>query len=440
LESATARAERAGIRMAVLWIDLDRFKHINDQYGHPAGDAVLQNVAQRLSGRLRASDTLARMGGDEFMALIEGVAGAAEAEALSSDLLRILAQPMQIGGKDLTVTASIGICIFPDDGKSVDMLSKRADKAMYAAKFDRCGVLSFSPEMDQESAQRRQLEDELTHALEADAFSLVYQPICRPDGALQGFEALLRFHSASLGNVSPVQFIPIVEEMQLIVPIGEWVLRETCRQIGRWQEAGYESVSVSVNISPVQFARHDFADTVEAILAETGQSGRSLVLELTESTVMKDFTESSCQMKRLKSLGVRIAIDDFGTGYSSLSYLHRLPIDVLKIDRSFIEKLEDPDGTRPIVEAVLSMAGTLGLRVVAEGVETAAQLAILETCNCDLLQGYYFSRPVRPDAAAVILQSGKVEQGKLAQPDSFQQPVAAGELPGDGKISEPAIV
>jgi len=413
LESATARAERAGNRIAVLWIDLDRFKHINDQYGHPVGDAVLQNVAQRLSGRLRTSDTLARMGGDEFMALIEGIGGSAEAEALSSDLLRILAEPMQIDGQELTVNASIGISLYPEDAKTVDSLAKRADMAMYAAKFDHLGVVSFSPEMDKESSRRRQLEEELARALEAGYFSLVYQPICQNTGILQGFEALLRFQSPLLGSVSPTQFIPIVEEMQLIVPIGEWVLRETCLQIGRWREAGLDPVSVSVNISPVQFARHDFADTVEAILTETGQQGTSVVLELTESTVMKDFAESARQMERLKSLGVRIAIDDFGTGYSSLSYLHRLPIDVLKIDRSFIEKLEDPDGTRPIVEAVLSMARSLGLRVVAEGVETLAQLTILEGCNCDLLQGYYFSRPIRPDAAFGYLESGRVVPAEL---------------------------
>ena len=416
LESATARAERAGSRIAVLWIDLNRFKHINDQYGHPVGDAVLQHVAERLSSRLRASDTVARMGGDEFMALIEGVAGSAEAEALSADLLHLLAQPMKIGGQDLTVTASIGICIYPDDAKTVDSLAKRADKAMYAAKFDHCGVLSFSPEMDKESSQRAQLEDELSRALESNAFSLVYQPICQRDGVLQGFEALLRFHSPKLGSVSPAHFIPIVEEMQLIVPIGEWVLRETCLQIGKWREDGHDSVSVSVNISPVQFARHDFADTVEAILAETGQQGTSLVLELTEGSVMHDFTESSCQMKRLKDLGVRIAIDDFGTGYSSLSYLHRLPIDVLKIDRSFIEKLEEPDGTRPIVEAVLSMARTLGLSVVAEGVETLPQLNLLIESNCDLVQGYYFSRPIGTEVAASFLKSGMVVHAEVSQP------------------------
>lgn len=423
LEIATARAERAGNRIAVLWIDLNRFKHINDKYGHPAGDAVLQNVAERLSSRLRASDTLARMGGDEFMALIEGIGGKAEAEALSADLLHILAEPMKIEGHELIVNASIGISIYPDDAKTVDSLAKRADIAMYAAKFDHCGVLSFSPEMDKESSRRRQLEDELARALDLDSFTLVYQPVCEHDGSLQGFEALLRFHSPTLGNVSPAHFIPIVEEMQLIVPIGEWVLRETCRQIGRWQQAGHECVSVSVNISPVQFARHDFADTVEAILAETGQSGSCLVLELTESTVMHDFAESACQMKRLKNLGARIAIDDFGTGYSSLSYLHRLPIDVLKIDRSFIEKLEEPDGTRPIVEAVLSMARTLGLRVVAEGVEKQAQLAILNESQCDLFQGYYFSKPVHVDAVAGILESGRVERA-----DNSRALIAAGDF------------
>jgi len=409
LSTATARAARAGNQMAVLWIDLDRFKQVNDQYGHPVGDAVLQQAAQRLSGRLRSSDLLARMGGDEFMAILEAVWGPDDAESTANDLLEILARPMQIGELQLTITASIGISLYPQDGKTVDNLAQHADQAMYAAKFACCGVLSFSPDMDREPAERRELEAELSHALQSGGFTLAYQPLCLPDGVLRGFEALLRFTSPRLGNVPPTQFIPIAEEAQLIIPIGEWVLREACRQLQEWQVAGYPSASIAVNISALQFARDDFADTVAEILSETGQTGTKLVLELTESIVMHDFAESSRQMKRLNRLGVRIAIDDFGTGYSSLSYLHRLPIDVLKIDRSFIETLNEPEGTRPIVEAVLSMAHTLGLRVVAEGVETAEQLATLSHLGCDIIQGYFFSRPVKPAAAAAILQSGRVE-------------------------------
>ena len=409
ISNAIKRAARTSQRMAVLWIDLDRFKQINDQYGHPVGDAVLQQAAERLSARLRSCDTLARMGGDEFMALIEGTSSREAAEALAKDLLESLALPMQIEELELVVSASIGVSIYPEDGQTGDSLSQHADQAMYAAKFGCCGVRSFSPEMDREPAERRELEMELNQALENGGFTVAYQPLCLSDGSLRGFEALLRFCSPRLGNVPPCDFIPIAEETQLIVPLGEWVLRESCRQGREWKDAGLPAASIAVNISALQFARDDFADTVAQILEETGHPAEKLVLELTESIVMHDFTESARQMERLKRLGVRIAIDDFGTGYSSLSYLHRLPIDVLKIDRSFIETLNEADGTGPIVEAVLSMAHTLGLRVVAEGVETAEQLDTLRQRGCDVIQGYYFSRPVAPSVAAGFLHSGKLE-------------------------------
>lgn len=413
IASAIKRAARTNQGMAVLWIDLDRFKQINDQYGHPVGDAVLQRTAERLSGRLRSSDTLARMGGDEFMALIEGTSSREAAEVIAEDLLEALALPMQIEELELVISASIGVSVYPEDGETGDSLSQHADQAMYAAKFGCCGVRSFTPEMDREPAERRELEAELNQALENGGFTVAYQPLCLADGSLHGFEALLRFCSPRLGNVPPCDFIPIAEETQLIVPLGEWVLRETCRQGREWQDAGHPASSIAVNISALQFARDDFADTVAQILEETGYPAEMLVLELTESIVMHDFTESASQMERLKRLGVRIAIDDFGTGYSSLSYLHRLPIDVLKIDRSFMETLNEADGTGPIVEAVLSMAHTLGLHVVAEGVETAEQLNTLRLGGCDLIQGYFFSRPVAPSVAAGFLHSGKLEGKEL---------------------------
>jgi EAL domain-containing protein (putative c-di-GMP-specific phosphodiesterase class I) len=334
------------------------------------------------------------------------------------DLLEVLAQPMKIDELELAISASIGIAIYPEDGTTGDFLAQHADQAMYAAKFGCCGVRAFAPEMDREPAERRELEAELSQALENGGFTLAYQPQCLPDGSLMGFEALLRFHSPRLGHVPPSRFIPITEETQLIVPLGAWVLREVCRQSQAWKLEGHPAASIAVNISALQFAQEDFADSVAEILAETGAPGAALVLELTESIVMNNFTESARQMERLKKLGVRIAIDDFGTGYSSLSYLHRLPIDVLKIDRSFIENLNQPDGTGPIVEAVLSMAHTLGLRVVAEGVETAQQLDTLHQRGCDLIQGYFFSRPVPAEAAAGFLQSGSLQRGDLAALDA----------------------
>jgi diguanylate cyclase (GGDEF)-like protein len=422
IANAITRAARTSQGMAVLWLDLDRFKQINDQYGHPVGDAVLQQTAERLTGRLRSSDTLARMGGDEFMVLIEGMSSRAAAEKLAGDLLETLALPMHIDELELNMKASIGVSLYPEDGQTEDSLSQHADQAMYAAKFGCCGVRSFSPEMDREPAERRELEAELSQALENGSFTVAYQPLCLPDGSLHGFEALLRFCSPRLGNVPPCDFIPLAEETQLIVPLGEWVLREVCRQSREWQQAGHPATSIAVNISALQLARDDFADTVAQILEESGQSAEMLVLELTESIVMNGFAESARQMERLKRLGVRIAIDDFGTGYSSLSYLHRLPIDVLKIDRSFIESLNAADGTGPIVEAVLSMAHTLGLKVVAEGVENAGQLDMLRQGGCDLIQGFYFSRPVRPEAAADFLHGGKLE--------GEDQPVFSDSLPG----------
>jgi diguanylate cyclase (GGDEF)-like protein len=423
ITSAIKRAARTSQGMAVLWIDLDRFKQINDQYGHPVGDAVLQQTAERLSGRLRSSDTLARMGGDEFMALIEGTSSRDAAEILAADLLEVLAVPMQVDELELGITASIGVSLYPEDGQTGDSLAQHADQAMYAAKFGCCGVRSFSPEMDREPAERRELEAELSQALESGGFTVAYQPLCLPDGSLQGFEALLRFCSPRLGNVPPCDFIPIAEEAQLIVPLGEWVLREVCRQSREWNAAGLPAASIAVNISALQFARDDFAETVAHILEETGQPADCLVLELTESLVMHDFAESARQMERLKRLGVRIAIDDFGTGYSSLSYLHRLPIDVLKIDGSFMETLNEADGTGPIVDAVLSMAHTLGLRVVAEGVETGEQLNTLRLSGCDLIQGYFFSRPVPPAAAAAFLSAGSLLGEE--QPISSSQPIGS---------------
>jgi diguanylate cyclase (GGDEF)-like protein len=410
LSNATKRAARASHRAAVLWIDLNKFKQVNDLYGHSIGDAVLQHTAKRLAGRLRASDTLARMGGDEFMVILEEIKDRHAAERTAIDLLDVLAGPMLIDDFEISISASIGISLYPDDGNTVDTLAQHADRAMYAAKFGGCGVLSFSPDMDREPAERRELESELSLALETNGFSIAYQPQCLPDGTLVGFEALLRFNSPRLGNISPAQFIPIAEETGLIVPIGQWVLREVCRQSQLWREANHAMVPIAVNISAIEFDREDFADSVARVLTETGQDPSMLVLELTESIVMHDTSESTRQMNRLKQLGVRIAIDDFGTGYSSLSYLHRLPIDLLKIDRSFIENLTEPEGTRPIVEAVLSMAHSLGYSVVAEGVETTEQLSSLKKNSCDIIQGYLFSRPVKPDAAANFLASGRLHE------------------------------
>jgi len=404
LESAIERAQRDGRGVGVLWIDLDKFKEINETYGHPAGDFVLRETARRLVARMRKSDTVARMGGDEFMVVVERMEERENAEHVATELLKILAQPMQMGETQLNVTASIGISAYPGDGDAADVLEQRADLAMHDAKFAGLGLSTFRPVLIEGHAERVLLEAAMRRGLEEGAFSLVYQPQCYPSGKLVSLEALLRFDHPQLGSVPPARLIPIAEETQLILPIGRWVLKEVCRQLLAWQQAGCEVVSVAVNISAIQFARHDFSSEVAEILAEAGVPPSLLELELTESIVMRDFAESSRQMQNLKDLGVRIAIDDFGTGYSSLSYLHRLPIDVLKIDRSFVEMIAEPEGTRPIVDAVISMAQALGLRVVGEGVETLGQMEALCKGGCDMLQGNLFSRPVPADQALQFLR------------------------------------
>jgi diguanylate cyclase (GGDEF)-like protein len=404
LESAIERAQRDGRGVGVLWIDLDKFKEINETYGHPAGDFVLRETARRLVARMRKSDTVARMGGDEFMVVVERMEERENAEHVATELLKILAQPMQMGETQLNVIASIGISAYPGDGDAADVLEQRADLAMHDAKFAGLGLSTFRPVLIEGHAERVLLEAAMRRGLEEGAFSLVYQPQCYPSGKLVSLEALLRFDHPQLGSVPPARLIPIAEETQLILPIGRWVLKEVCRQLLAWQQAGCEVVSVAVNISAIQFARHDFSSEVAEILAEAGVPPSLLELELTESIVMRDFAESSRQMQNLKDLGVRIAIDDFGTGYSSLSYLHRLPIDVLKIDRSFVEMIAEPEGTRPIVDAVISMAQALGLRVVGEGVETLGQMEALCKGGCDMLQGNLFSRPVPADQALQFLR------------------------------------
>lgn len=416
LAGAIQRARRSGSMVAVLWIDLDEFKQVNDVHGHAAGDYVLQETARRLTARVRSSDTVARMGGDEFMILLEDVAARRSAEEMAADFLRLLERPIRRGELQFAITASVGISFYPDDGDTADALKQHADMAMYEAKFGGHGVCCYSSVLSEERAERKAIETEMIRALKEGGFELVYQPQCLPDGRLAGFEALLRFCHPQFGYVPPSRFVSIAEEAQLILPLGSWVLREVCRQIHEWDGLGCPAVPVAVNISAMQFSGEDFSAEVARVLAETGVAPSLLELELTESTVMKDFAESARQMRKLKALGVRLSIDDFGTGYSSLNYLHRLPIDALKIDRSFIEKIDEPDGTLPIVEAVLSMARTLGLRVVGEGVETAAQREALTGRGCDLLQGYLFSPGVPPAEAARYLLEGRLIPNPGAAP------------------------
>ena len=415
LATAIRRAKRNDESIAVLWIDLNKFKQINDVHGHAAGDSVLRQVAERLSKRLRESDTVARMGGDEFMVVLENIPGRADGQRVAQTLLDTLRQPVAFQDLQLSITASIGIALFPDDGDSADELERNADLAMYEAKFGNYGTRTFSSVLNQALIDRRELEQEMASALKHGGFELHYQPQCDQSGRVAAFEALLRFTHPTLGVVPPSRLVPIAEESEMIISLGTWVLREACRQNRQWQVEGYPPVRVAVNISSMQFAREDFADRVAEVLEETGLAPEFLELELTESVVVKDFTESTRQLQRLKRLGVSIAIDDFGTGYSSLNYLHRLPIDRLKIDRSFIQVLNAPNSTLPILEAIISMAKNMELGVVGEGVETDEQMAMLCLKGCDLLQGFLYSRPVSADRAKFLLQAGPLYELMLRE-------------------------
>jgi diguanylate cyclase (GGDEF)-like protein len=413
IESAIEEARRRDESVAVLWVDLNRFKRINDQHGHAAGDLVLRTVAERLRRHPLAAGGVARMGGDEFLVLAPRWLAPQDPAAIAAALAEAIAKPIAIGNMQVSVTASIGTCLFPEDGTAIDTLERNADYAMYRAKTSGAGACGYSPSFSEEEGKAMEIEQALAVAEERDLLRLAYQPIYSRQGALAGFEALLRIDHPLLKNLSPAAYVPIAEETRLIVPIGTRVLRQACRQLKSWLEAGNRPMYVSVNISALQFARQDFAETVAGILEECRLDAQHLVLELTESVVMENYSDVQAQMHLLRMLGVRISMDDFGTGYSSLSYLHQLPIDVLKIDRSFIERLEDDDGTRPIVEAILAMSRHLGLQVVAEGVETREQQRILVAAGCDGLQGYLFSRPLTPRDAERILAE---EAGKMPGP------------------------
>jgi diguanylate cyclase (GGDEF)-like protein len=395
IETARLREEP----VSIFWIDLDRFKRVNDQHGHNVGDEVLRAIAGRLRAHPLVNGNLARMGGDEFLVLIPGEQALNNASGICRQLGETIGAPISTSAGMLSIAGSIGVCCYPRDGGSSDTLERNADFAMYRAKSSAAGFCVFSPAMSEEVIQALELEEALRLAIERKLLRLVYQPIYARDGGLAGFEALLRFRNPELGEISPARFIPKAEETGLIVPIGEWVLREACGQLHTWLAAGFAPVPMSINISALQLAHEDFSETVRGILSECTVPPELLTIELTETAMMADYDAAAAQMSRLKEFGVRIALDDFGTGYSSLSCLQKLPIDVLKIDRSFTERLAEPEGTRPIVEAVIAMSHHLGVFVVAEGVETAEQRRILEEAGCNALQGYLLARPMPAEDA-----------------------------------------
>lgn len=412
------RAQRgADDHFAVLFVDLDRFKSINDGLGHQAGDQLIIATARRLSACLRQNDLVvrdrtlarehlvARLGGDEFVILLDQLEAAESAIVVAERLMGVLAEPFDVGDQRVFVTASVGIALSASGYADVEDIVRDADIAMYHAKqTGRARWVMFDQTMQQAAVRRLRLEADLHDALARGQFFLHFQPIVAPgDGCVLGFEALLRWRHPVHGIVSPVEFIPVVEETGMIEPIGAWVLDTACRQLREWQHVYGMDLSMSVNVSAVQFAGSGLVDVVKRVLAETAIAPSSLKLELTESAVMADAEHALAVFAELKALGVRVSLDDFGTGYSSLSYLRRLPIDTLKIDRSFVSKLDCFDDKRQIVEVVLMLARALGLDVVAEGVETEAELRLLRDMGCDLVQGYYYFRPLTPADAAQVL-------------------------------------
>jgi diguanylate cyclase (GGDEF)-like protein/PAS domain S-box-containing protein len=396
LTQAMALAHRHKSKLAVLYLDVDRFKHINDSLGHATGDRLLQSMAQRLLACVRTSDTVSRQGGDEFVILLPEVTFAQDAAVTADKILLELSTSHRIDQHDLHLTVSIGIVIFPDDGTEAENLMTNADFAMYHAKEKgRNNYQFFRSDMNVRAVERQSVEDGLRRAVERREFVLLYQPQMNLEtGTIVGVEALIRWHHPQRGLMPPSQFIPIAEECGVIVSIGRWVLREACRQARAWQDAGLPSMRMAVNISAVELGAKDFVATVRAVLLETGLDPRYLELELTETFLMQDSKSTSAVLQALKAMGVQLALDDFGTGYSSLSYLRRFPIDTLKIDQSFVRDLTTDAEDASIVTAVISMGKSLHMRVVAEGVETPEQLAFLQEQQCPEGQGYHFGQPV----------------------------------------------
>jgi diguanylate cyclase (GGDEF)-like protein/PAS domain S-box-containing protein len=410
VQQALLRARRRLRPLAVLFLDLDRFKAINDSFGHASGDALLTAVSQRLSACVRAEDTVARLGGDEFAVLVENLAGDAELEVVAERIRETFRDPIVIDGRELVVAASIGIALSHNGDESVDDLLRNADLAMYRAKAGGGGARRYHPEMHTGIIERLELESDLRHALDREELYLVYQPIVDlATGLVSGAEALLRWQHPVRGVVSPVDFIPIAESTGLIVPIGEWVLRQACREARRWSDLpGGRKLSVSVNLSGRQLQSSELPSMVPQALLDAGLAAERLVLEMTESVMIDRDDETLAVLHELRRLGARLAVDDFGTGYSSLSYLHRFPIDVIKIDRSFVERLTGQGDESSLAGSIVRIAHGLRVTTVAEGIEDAAQLRALQDMGCDHGQGYHFARPMSgADFERYIAQTGR---------------------------------
>jgi diguanylate cyclase (GGDEF)-like protein/PAS domain S-box-containing protein len=407
LNQAIARANEQGHLVALLCLDLDRFKVVNDTLGHHAGDLLLAQFTRRIQSILRPTDTLARMGGDEFTLILPELTAAHDAEQVAQRLLDLLRLPFEIAGQELFVTGSVGISICPEDGREWSSLQKNADLAMYRAKsLGRNRFQRFTSDMLSDTSERLVFESIFRRAVERKELELYYQPQYDINNQLIGLEALMRWNSPQLGFVPPSRFVPVAEETGLIVPLGEWVIDEACRQSKAWGAAGHLPVKIAVNVSALQFTQPNFAAIVSAALARHGIDPHLIELEITESLLMSNTLEAAAKLNQLREIGVGVALDDFGTGYSSLAYLQRLPIDLLKIDRSFVKDIDAPNGadnSLPVIRAIISLGHALNKQVLAEGVETQRQRDLLASLGCDGIQGYFLGKPMPANKVPDIL-------------------------------------
>jgi diguanylate cyclase (GGDEF)-like protein/PAS domain S-box-containing protein len=422
LSQALHYSERYGLQVAVLVVDLDRFKFVNDTLGHSAGDELLKLAAGRMTACVRDTDTAARIGGDEFVLVLAGADNDQDSVLhITRRILEAFSQPVMLENRELFVTCSIGVALYPRDGRDVETLVRNADSAMYRAKEQgRNNCQFYTPEASARAEERLSLEAKLRRALERGEFGLHYQPLVDlRTGQVIGLEALIRWQEAELGMVSPVRFIPVAEETALILPIGEWVLRTACVQNKAWQDQGLRRVSVAVNLSAQQFRQKDLARQIQGILSTTGLESKYLEVELTESMLMQNVEQAIHIMSELREMGVHISLDDFGTGYSSLSYLKRFPIDTVKVDKSFVREITVDADSAAIADAIIAMGHSLRLTVLAEGVETEEQLVYLRARGCNRMQGYLFSKPLPPDELAQLLRDGR----RLPEQDLTELPV-----------------
>ncbi|RJS59029.1 bifunctional diguanylate cyclase/phosphodiesterase [Bacillus sp. PK3_68] len=417
LRKEVDHAKSYSSQLAVMFIDLDRFKFVNDSWGHENGDFILTEAARRIKNSLRPSDLVARLGGDEFTVLLNNVSGMEELDQIAKRIHSNFQEPLKVAGEHYTLSCSIGIALFPVNGEDADELLNKADTALYSVKKrGRNGYALFKPEMEEKSLERILLENELRKAIELEQFHIDYQPkMDISKNQLIGMEALVRWDHPELGRISPNKFIPVAEETGLILPLGEWVLRRGCRQNKEWQNKGYPPLKISVNMSVRQLAHPNIIERIEEILTETGLEAQWLELEVTES-VFADIDHAADTLQRLRDIGIHISIDDFGTGYSSFSYIKYLPVDTLKIDASFIRDIHQNEESQAIVQAVLTLARTLGINVIAEGVESQEQLDVLNEDGCSQGQGFLFSKPLSGEDFETYLMEA-AERGQSEKAD-----------------------